>query len=279
MQAVLIMAHNNLKQVQFLAEALSSVFKVYVHIDKKINKEGVFDTENIKVFSFFHINWGSANLLYAILALMKEALKDPSISYVHVISGEDWFCKKPNEIYDFFEDKNNIYFKLGEMHKKAYMQKYYSFLNIIDYRKKRNKIIVRMLWFTQRLLHINRFEKLDVKMRTALVWGDYPRDACEYCLQYIEDNPEILSFLEYGFASDEFFFPTVFYVSNKMKGRIVNKNFRYMKWEKRNGSYPAILDESDLDEAVSGEYMFMRKVRFPISENLIKKINEKIKEI
>lgn len=57
--------------------------------------------------------------------------------------------------------------------------------------------------------------------------------------------------------------------SDYWKNHCIQNNYRYMQWEKRNGSYPAILDESDEKKIKAGDYFFMRKVRMPISEKLV----------
>ena len=58
------------------------------------------------------------------------------------------------------------------------------------------------------------------------------------------------------------------------KKRIVNDHHRFMKWEHRYGSYPAILDESDFDEICHGNYHFLRKVDLEHSQLLRKKLND-----
>ena len=40
---------------------------------------------------------------------MKLALADPTISYLHVISGQDWITKNVDELYQRFEDDTKIY--------------------------------------------------------------------------------------------------------------------------------------------------------------------------
>lgn len=140
---------------------------------------------------------------------------------------------------------------------KVHMQRYYSFLDLINYRKLFHKICVRCLWLIQKILKVNRLKKLDFSLYSGLVWGDLPRAAIQYCFEYINKNPEFLEFLEYGFASEEFFFGTIFMQSEYWKNHCIQNNFRYMQWEKRNGSYPAILDESDEEKIKSGDYFFM----------------------
>ncbi len=284
MQAVLITAYRNLNQLAQLAELLSKEFEVYIHIDKRVScsdieNSNLKECEHIKIFSLYRVNWGGCNHLKAILYLMNEGLKNKEITYFHIISGEDWPVRNINEIYNFFEGKDNIYFdchKLHEVQEKIKFQKYYSFMDIFDYKKIPQKIFVKGLVFLQKVLGINRFKHLELELFYGLVWGDYPREAVEYCLEYVYRNPEFMHYLGYGFASEEFFFQSILSNSLYWKQKIENKNFRYMLWKKKNSSYPAILDMEDFSNMIKNEYFFARKVRYPVSKELVdelKKIN------
>ncbi len=214
---------------------------------------------------------GGASHLWAILYLCKEALRNKEITYVHIISGEDWPCRTPEEIYDYFEGKDVVcqHFTEISKNKLIHTQKYYAFVNVINYKNIGWKIFVLGLWFLQRIFNVNRLKKLEFPLYLGLVWGDIPRGALEYCFDFIYKNSKFLVFLEYGSASEEVFFGSILMQSNYWKSRCVQKNFRYIQWQKRNGFYPSILDESDINNIENGEYFFMRKVRMPISEKLV----------
>ena len=90
MQAMLILAHKNVDQVLQLASKLNRRFEVYIHFDTKCpvsEKEKSFmDDNGIKHISEVDVNWGSWSIGEVAYRLMKLALKNPDISYVHVIS-------------------------------------------------------------------------------------------------------------------------------------------------------------------------------------------------
>ena len=281
MQAVVITAYRAPEQVYKLAEYLSKKFLVYIHFDKKLDSEKIIEQhfenlKNVYLYSLFNVNWGGANHLWAILYLCREALKTQSVSYIHIISGEDWPCKTPEEIYDFFEktDCVGLHFTEISKNKLIHTQKYYAFVNILNYKNITWKLFVRGLWFLQKIFKVNRLKHLSFPLYLGLVWGDIPRGALEYCFDFIYKNPEFLVFLEYGSASEEVFFGSILMQSDYWKKKCVQNNFRYIQWEKRNGSYPAILDESDEDKIKKGEYFFMRKVRLPVSEKLVEKFKK-----
>lgn len=281
MQAVVITAYREPEQVYKLAECLSKKFLVYIHFDKKMNAESIGEQHferllNVHVYSLFHVNWGGVNHLWAILYLCREALKNKDVSYVHIISGEDYPCKRPEEIYAFFEEKEivGLHFTDISRNKLVHTQKYYAFVNIINYKKIYWKIFVRALWLLQKIFKVNRLKKLSFPLYLGLVWGDVPRGALEYCFDFVHKNPEFLVFLEYGSASEEVFFGSILMQSDYWKQRCVQNNFRYIKWEKRNGSYPAILEESDFAEIAVSDAFFVRKVRLPFSEGLLRRLNQ-----
>lgn len=113
MQAILILAHKNFPQVKKLALKLNRSFAVYIHFDQKMNislKElASLSKHNIQYISEVAVNWGSWSIGEATVRLMKLALADPTISYLHVISGQDWITKNVDELYQRFEDDTKIY--------------------------------------------------------------------------------------------------------------------------------------------------------------------------
>ena len=115
MQAMLILAHKNVDQVLQLASKLNRRFEVYIHFDTKCpvsEKEKSFmDDNGIKHISEVDVNWGSWSIGEAAYRLMKLALKNPDISYVHVISGQDWPVKNIDELYEVFENNDRIYMR------------------------------------------------------------------------------------------------------------------------------------------------------------------------
>ena len=286
-QAVIITAYHNFNQLAVLANMLSKVFEVYIHIDKRVSIEewkysNLRCAKHIKVFSLYNVNWGGCNHLKAILHLMDIALKNKDIMYFHIISGEDWPTKNVKEIYNRFIAEDKIYLEVRRMDEMKKMeclyiskwQKYYSFLDVFDYKKIPQKIFVKGLVFFQRIVGIDRFKKLDIELARGVIWGELPRNAVSYCLEYLYENPQFMNFLEYGHASEEFFFHSILSNSAEWKRKIANNNLRYVEYERRNGSYPAILDMKDFEKIKTGNYYFARKITMPISEDLVVALNE-----
>ena len=288
MQACIVTAYHKFNQLNMLIQLLAQNFEVYVHIDKKADKSWkqiLQESEHIHIYSKFSINWGGAKHLKAIVWLMGEALINKNISYFHILSGDDWPVRNLQEIYDFFEDSNEIDLlttKMSNMTDEWYKtcakwQKYYSFLDIFNYKELKQKVLIKIFVKFQQLIGVNRFKKLEIELAQGLVWGDIPRDAVEYCMAYIHDYPEFWEFMTYGHASEEFFFQTILANSNIFEKRISNNNYRYMNWTKKNGSYPGILDMDDYDNIINGKWFFARKIDADISAELVHMISEKYK--
>lgn len=213
--------------------------------------------------------------------LTHEALRDcPELGYIHIISGQDWPTRPVEDIYNFFDGCPDIYMcseslnddSVQNLKRIRAWQKYYSFLDIFNYKDMKQKLFVKGFVQLQRLIGVNRFKSLDFELYHGLVWGGMPGQAARACFRFIRENPDFMTFMEYGHASEEFFFQTVFENSDEWRPHIMNKNLRYMLWEKKHGSYPGILDEDDLGKIKEGGYMFMRKVEFPISQGLVDKL-------
>lgn len=286
MQAILILAHKNIEHVTKLATILHNNFEVYIHFDKKMNipenYKQILDKKNIHYISKIDVHWGSWSIGAATVLLMKEVLKNRQIEYIHVISGQDWLTIPSKNIYDKFIDNDRIYMtysKAKNVKKKGesiiLWQKYYFNYDKINRRSTFGKIYHRGLLLIQSLLRINKFKKLGINLEiySGENWVDMPRDAVEYCINYLESHPNLLKMLQTGCFSDEFWMQTILCNSPEFKQRIVKSHHRYIKWQKQHGSYPAILDMSDFDNIINGDYIFARKFENPYSDELITQLN------
>lgn len=286
MQAILILAHKNIEHVTKLATILHNNFEVYIHSDKKMNipenYKQILDKKNIHYISKIDVHWGSWSIGAATVLLMKEVLKNRQIEYIHVISGQDWLTIPSKNIYDKFIDNDRIYMtysKAKNVKKKGesiiLWQKYYFNYDKINRRSTFGKIYHRGLLLIQSLLRINKFKKLGINLEiySGENWVDMPRDAVEYCINYLESHPNLLKMLQTGCFSDEFWMQTILCNSPEFKQRIVKNHHRYIKWQKQHGSYPAILDMSDFDNIINGDYIFARKFENPYSDELITQLN------
>lgn len=118
-QAILIMAHKNMKQVKKLVDFFEGQCDVYIHIDKnfKVRDDELKDLENSSgvrgVYRKYRVHWGGFSVLEAEIYLMKCALRDGNAGYFHVLSGEDYPIKPLyNFLYFFFSYIGKGFFEL-----------------------------------------------------------------------------------------------------------------------------------------------------------------------
>lgn len=201
---------------------------------------------------------------------------------MHVISGQCYPAANVQDIYSFYEDNTNIYMlahpvigakKSGEP--LILWQKYYYNYDKINRRTTFGKIYHRLNIAVQTLFHVDKIKKLgiDLELFEGPNWMDLPRDAVEYVLHYFDEHENVQKLFMTGFCPDEFWVQTIL-CNSEYKERIVQDYHRFIKWEHRYGSYPAVLDESDFEEISQGNYHFMRKVDLEHSKGLKEKISD-----
>ena len=286
MQAVLVLAHKNINQVIELSALLRKKFEVYIHFDKKahLNEDQQDRLVDLDVhwIATQDVHWGAWSIVQATIDLFNLALKDKRITYFHLISGQDWPVKDLDEIYRFFEDNDKLYIwnypsakykKSGEP--LVDWQKFYFNYDRINRRSKFGKIYHRLSIAKQTLLHVDKLKKLgiDLTLYNGSQLVDLPRDASAYLIDYLQKHPNVEKMFMTGFCSDEFWVPTILRNNTEFAQRIDTNNHRYIDWQARDGSAPAVLDDRDYDKVRQSDAWFMRKIEFPKSKGLVDRLN------
>lgn len=282
MQAILVIAHKNIDQVIQLTRKLTPEFKVIIHFDKKITvtskQKGELDELNAEYFSKIDVNWGSWSIGQVAVELMKKAMEDPTITHIHLISGQDWPLKPVEEIKAFYENNDNIYLRYYKADVKKgrdnalNWQKFYYNYDRINRKSLFGKIYNRLSTWTQQILRVNKFKDLgiDLEIYTGANWCDLPRDAVEYCLNYFDTHENFRQMLKTGSFSDEFWVQTIICNAPQFKSWLKYDYHRFIKWEHIHNSFPAILDERDYADIKESNAMFGRKFESPYSDKLRK---------
>lgn len=282
MQAILIIAHKNIDQVIQLTRKLTPEFKIIIHFDKKITltskQKEELDGVNAGYFSKIDVNWGSWSIGQVAVELMKRAMEDPTITHIHLISGQDWPLKPIEEIKAFYENNDNIYLRYYKADVKKgrdnalNWQKFYYNYDRINRKSLFGKVYNRLSTWTQQVLRVNKFKDLgiDLEIYTGANWCDLPRDAVEYCLNYFDTHENFRQMLKTGSFSDEFWVQTIICNAPQFKSRLKYDYHRFIKWEHIHNSFPAILDERDYADIKKSNAMFGRKFESPYSDKLRK---------
>ena len=287
-QAVLILAHHDFEQIYELSLRLKQRFAVYIHFDIKMTltpaEKSRLESEGINYISEVDVKWGGWSIVEATIRLIRFALRDESIKFFHLISGQDWPIKNVDEIYHYFEENNDKIFldvqsvknikKSGEPIE--WWLKYYYNYDKINRRSFSGKIFHRLNISVQTILRINKFKKLETKVEfyTGSQWFDVPREVLVYVLDYLEKNDELYKLFKTSFCSDEFWLNTIVMNNAVFRKRVTGNNHRFMKWIHKNGSYPAVLDEDDYLDLKDSDAFFARKFTNECSKQLIAELDK-----
>lgn len=290
-QGILLTAYNEIDHLKKLINFFNDDFYIYIHMDKKskLSKEDIDAIQHAKNVVFlsreFKINWGGIYGMMAILLLAKEALKNKEIEYFHVISGQD-FPIKSCEFMSYYLTKHKgkefiEYFKMPEndWHDTSTGLSrigYYNFYDLFNAKTKIGYHIISMLFKAQRILNIKRNVQFNFpNLFSCATWWSVSYPCLKYIVDFTDNNPQLLKRFDHTFAPDEIYFSTIL-MNSPFKDSIENNNLRYINWAEKNGSRPAILDESDYDNIVKSDALFARKFQPLISKNLIQKVESHI---
>ena len=83
-------------------------------------------------------------------------------------------------------------------------------------------------------------------------------DAAMYVVNTVENDPNLVNFFKYSWASDEFTFQTIL-LNSAYKDKVVNDNYRYIDWS-LGGPNPKMLDEHDYESIKKSDMLFARKL-------------------
>lgn len=283
MQAFLITAYKNQDQLVRLIQSINENALVYVHLDKKskalsLQKLNALQLKNTQFVSEYKISWGGIDHLLAILLLINLALADERVTYLHTISGQDIRVCPLKELEQRFNTSNEIYMTCTNSKNFPHQIKERYQHHIITSHYFPEKTLVRILNYCyislQKCFH---YEWHTIKpfddIYKGMIWCSMPRDAAQYAIDFSTKNPVFLRYLKHVSIPEEFFFQSIF-MTSEYKKNVTPRNLRYTDWTKRNGSMPAILDETDFDKIVKGDYIFARKIDPFISGKLVLMINQ-----
>ena len=287
--AILLMAHSDIEYLSELIDYFDDDFSIYIHLDKKKR----FSTDEINLLKSkrnvvsvsrkYKTNWGGFNILKAELFLMKKALDNGTYDYYHLISGQDYPAKSLYEFKYFFEKTNGVeYVEYDRLPRREWDNgtfgrfEYFRPFDIFDHRTKWGRKIINSVINFQIKRKICR-EKPDqfATLYGGSAWFSITGKAVKHILDYTANHPAFYNRLKYTFATEETYIPTIL-VNSELKENIENCNLRYIDWNHRNNSFPAILDESDFYKILETKSVFARKIIRPTSQKLIDKLKYRI---
>lgn len=287
-QAYLITAYKDAGSLLELAQMFAQNGYVYIHIDKKSQTITDADIatlnaiENCTAIRKYDIKWGGFNHVRAILELVMMAVANKDVSYMHMLTGEDFPLVSPDELDERFLSCDKIYMTYiqPEDFSEAVTVRY-RYYNWFQDRNVKNK----MLWTVQnmtvklqKLCGVFR-ERLGefTRIYKGLVYISMPSEAAAYVVEYVSRHEEFWDDLYKCQVPEEFFFQTLFMNHDTWADKVENRELRYMDWSRGDGSSPAYLTSKDYDALMESGCLFARKFHPEISGELRGKIRERIK--
>jgi hypothetical protein len=289
-QGILITAYHEIDQLRRLINFFNDDYSIYIHFDKKacLSKAEIEEFRNARNVAFlstqFTVNWGGINSTKSMLLLATEALKNSEIEYFHLISGQDFPIKSKLCITNFLvENKGKEFVSSFELPSRKWEGDggldritRYNFFDLFNAKTGLGKFLVFGILKTQQLLRIRRKIQPGLpRFYGGSTWWTLSYPCLKYVVDYTRDQPSLLKRLNFSFAAGEIYVPTII-MNSPFRERVENTDLRFINWQYKNGSCPAFLDESDYDDLSKSNAIFARKLRSPISDKLMEKIELKI---
>ncbi len=283
--AYLIMAHNNIKQLNMLLKILDSeICDLFVHIDSKssINKNDIYSPLKSTLYFYKEISvfWADFSQVQCELFLLKKAIL-ANYHYYHLLSGADLPLKTPEEIADLMADDNKIYLHYCKESDNEAVIGYYKYFHFFqkqlyivnrDHHFSWYKVINKVILYGQKIIGIDRC-KDGIVIKKGANWFSIPSDAAEYV---IEREKWITDRFNRTRSADEFFLQTLFFNST-FRNRIYRYKeddcyescLRYIDWKRGT---PYVFRLEDYDEIIRSNMFFARKFDWAIDREIIMKI-------
>ena len=289
-QAYLITAYKDAASLVELAQMLAQSGYVYVHVDKKsrtITDEHIEKLNHIPecvAVRKYDIKWGGFNHVRALLELVLMALANQDVSYVHLLTGEDYPIVPLEELDRRFSDSDRIYMsyiKPEDLPETVSVR--YRYYNWFQDRNVKNKVLWMLQYFTVQLQKVCGVFRQGIgefnRIYKGLVYISMPKDAAAYVIEYVAGHEEFWNDLYRCQVPEEFFFQTLFMNSSKWSQRVVDRELRYMDWSRGDGASPSYLITEDYEKVMKSGCVFARKFHPETSRELRDRIRTEVHEI
>ena len=284
-QAYLITAYKNFDELYELAEILSKTAYVFIHVDEKSREITDADVEKLNQLSGceaireYRIVWGGFAHVQAIVKLMAMALSKEDVSYMHLLTGEDFPLLTPEQLDEKFLTSDQIFMDyLTPEQLPETVTKRYQYYNWFTDQNVKNKILWQLQNMTVKVQKKAGICRKGIgpftRIYKGLVYVSMPREAAAYVVSFVAKHGEFWDDLAVCQVPEEFFFQTIFMNDKNWREHVVNKQLRYMDWTKGDGSSPAYLTLEDYDKVKASGCAFARKFHPKQSEILRDRLRE-----
>ena len=283
--AIMMLVHNNERQIQRLLNHLSNGFDIYVHIDKRCYLK-INEAENVFVYKKYKIYHGSFNQIIATLFLLRKAFEKGYDRYL-LISGQDLPLKTNKEIKNFFQNNNSEYIDIKKIPDSVGWPDLsrltaFNLNNKIRGVNTNYNIFKKFYLLENKIINkissvINTYfpRKLEYDFYGGANWTNYTHNCVKKILNYLENDKKYIKRYLWTSCADEIFYQTII---AKLDGLVIENNcLRYIDFES-GPEYPKILREEDYEKIIDSKALFGRKFDENVDKNIIEKIYNKIGE-
>lgn len=259
--AFCIMAHKDVEQINILLHILDHLkVDIYLHIDLKssIVPSDIITPKYSKLFfvTQHDVRWGDISQVHTEMELFQSVMYS-SITYerIHLISAQDMPMKSISYILDFFERNDNKQFEFinfSENPKEIRRLQYYWFCTRHMRQGFFFKLIRHSLLLVQKIMHVNRLNKIALAYKYGANWASLSLSAVRYL---VSEYPKYQGIFKHSVCADELYKQMLlwggkFHFSEK-------GNLRYAKFD---GASPKLVSREMLNELYSNpDVLFARK--------------------
>lgn len=270
--------YKNVNQINHLIRLIPDEWGIFIHVDKK-SKINIKDIDNrAYIIKKWSIYWGSINHLKAVLDLLKIANARGIYDYYHIITGQDLIIATPTQFDEILDNKNNIYISCFDIPYERWKYCWgggywiYQRRTLALWGDVRYSVIKRLNnFFIKIQSKLNIYKKLPkYKLYGGALYCSLTKDAV-YEVLNSKIGRHLLRNLKYSLCGEEIFFQTVL-MNSKLKDHIINNNLRYVDWSVQNP--PKVLDINDYPKIKKSNCLFCRKVEYPKSLELSRKLEK-----
>lgn len=284
--AFLIMAHDNWYTLGVLLKLIDAPWAdIYLHIDKKaeglncIEDRQLTSKSRLYLVKSHNVTWGNESQIKAEMELFKIAYKNGPYWYYHFLSGNDLPLKSSDELYAYFDNKQDNFLQILPAEKYEWRLK--SYINIfrqswipVGLRKRLNVCseILQYKLHTDRLIWLRQHYP---KFAKGHNWCDLTEPAVK---TLIEAASDIRKFTRFTHCSDELYKQIILVNNQELSKTISPIDIRKIDWEE-GAAHPKTYTIADFDELVSDDrHIFARKFNDTDSRECVDKIFDYLRD-
>jgi len=271
-QAILIMAHKNLLQIERLVNRIGNEFDIFLHLDKKMKIEYNHLSLLLSKFDNLHLTknrisgvvyaWPRVEITIELIKTAKEieCQKDYFYSHYILLSGQDYVLKLPSDIKTQLEEFSDVNFidinsgseakLISSLSKRIRFARFYYIVEKLTKNKFLRRLFLIPLYVIQEIITFflgapkKIFLKYEFKVYGGSAWWILTKESIEIILKFIENSAlknspqnKITTAYKRTIGPEESFFQSVLMNSKDSKNLKFSdkENWKYIDWGVKNG--------------------------------------------